>query len=86
MRLEKIRQEEETRRRQIFERERLAAETAKLKSERERLTREECEKQMENEREARRRREEKEKRKLETFKTIVKIAQPVIERLTRRKN
>jgi len=94
MELEKVRQAEETRRRQILERERREAEEQRrreaennrVKVEQERLAREERERQIADEREERRRRDEKERRRQETFKTVVNIAQPLIERLTRRKN
>ncbi|HEX8565173.1 MAG TPA: hypothetical protein VF648_05850 [Pyrinomonadaceae bacterium] len=88
--LERERRNAQERERREAENYRLRLEQERLelerKGEQERLAREERERQIAIEREEQRRREEKERRKQETFKTIANIAQPVIERLTRRKN
>lgn len=99
--LEKIRQAEETRRQQILEKERREEEefrrqeeeNRRIRAEQERLQREERQRLEREERErqiALSRQEqirlEKEKQKRETIKVIINTAQPIIERLTRRKN
>lgn len=88
--LERERREAEERRILEEENYRIRAEQERFereqKAERERLAREERERQIAEERDRQRRREEKEKRRQETLETIVNIARPAIERLTRRKN
>ena len=84
------RQAEEQRRSAESENNRIKAESERLERERQaaseaRLAREERECRIAAEREERLRRE-KDGRRQETLKTVVNIAQPIIERLTRRKN